>query len=171
MPDPATLTAAAGAATTMGAGFFGWLRGRSEAATAAARAQSEQLATLASIVDQQAKNQQLLMDRAEKQSAKISALSAKLDEVRGQLADSQADCRDLREQVDGLQGRLAEVEGQRDQLQLDLAVATEQIADLSEHVAALSQQVMALGHQPAPAPARAANGQFTKQQKRGGKSK
>jgi len=71
----ATLTAAAGAATTLGAGFFGWLRGRAETATAEAKAQTEQLATLTKAFEAQAKTSQILMDRSQHQSEKISSLT------------------------------------------------------------------------------------------------
>ena len=154
MPDPTTLAAVAGGATTLGAGFFGWLRGRADSTTAQAKAQSDQLATLAKIVEQQSGVQSALMDRAQRQSEKISVLSSKLDEVRGALSESRSD-------LAALQERLAEVEAQRDTLRTELSEAQEQIGDLSEHVRALQSQVEGLGHQPAPAP-RNKLGQFSK---------
>lgn len=171
MPDPTIIAGAVGAASTMAGGLFGWLRGRADSTTAQAKAQSDQLATLAKIVEQQSTVQGTLMDRAQRQSEKISALSAKLDEVRGQLADSMSDCRELREQVAAVGARLHEVEAQRDQLQLDLAAAQEQIGDLTEHVRALQQQVESLGYQPTPPPIQPRNaaGQFSKGKMKGRK--
>jgi len=86
MSDPTLIAGAVGAATTMAGGLFGWLRGRADSTTAQAKAQSDQLATLAKIVEQQSTVQGTLMDRAQRQSEKISALSAKLEALRSVLA-------------------------------------------------------------------------------------
>lgn len=170
-----TITAVATGVASLGAGLFGWLRGRSETATAEAKAQTEQLATLTKAFEAQAKTSQILMDRSQRQSEKISQLSAKLDATNSDLAESRADCKELREQLLSVSRRLREVEAERDLLRNQLTDSKEQMSDLQaqtsvllEHCRALSAQVEELGHQPAPAPERGPDGRF-QAKKRGGK--
>src|SRR5574343_1680601 len=116
------------------------------------------------------------MDRSKRQSEKITYLSAKLDAVNSDLAESRADCKELREQLQSVSRRLREVEAERDLLRNQLVDSREQIADLQaqtnvllDHCRALSAQVEGLGHQPAPAPERGPDGRF-QAKKRGKKN-
>lgn len=124
-----------GALTTLGAGFFGWLKGRNgvqeatqktaqaqqEAEVAREQATTEQVKALTEIVKNQgtflatqsSQIQSLLEGRA-KQSEKISAMAAEMDRIKTKF--------------------------------------NSQIATLNEHVRALEAQVRALGGNPVPPP-------------------
>ena len=126
-----------GALTTLGAGFFGWLKGRNgvqeaaqktaqaeqEAQVARENATTEQVKALTEIVQNQgtflatqSAQIQALIEARSRQSEKISATAAEMDRLRAKF--------------------------------------NAQIQTLTDHVRALEDQVRALGGKPVPPPSK-----------------
>lgn len=135
--DPNLPGLAMGALTTLGAGFFGWLKGRNGVEEAAQKtAQAEQQASVArenatteqvKALTEMVKNQgtflatqsaqiQALIEARTKQSEKISAMAAEMDRLRTKF--------------------------------------NAQLQALNDHVKALEDQVRALGGKPVPPPSK-----------------
>lgn len=135
MADFATISAIA---TGLGAGLFGWLKGKSDergkaydAQAAEANARVEQMKILTTLVQSQSQQITALLEARNSQSNKISALSAKIDELTSKLSQSNDEGRTVRH---------------------ELAEAQSDIRSLKRYVAALEQQVKDLGGDPVPAP-------------------
>ena len=135
--DPNLPVLTIGALTTLGAGFFGWLKGRNgvqeaaqktaqaeqEAQVARENATTEQVKALTEIVQNQgtflatqSAQIQALIEARSRQSEKISAMAAEMDRLRAKF--------------------------------------NAQIQTLTDHVKALEDQVRALGGKPVPPPSK-----------------
>lgn len=135
MSDLATISAIA---TGLGAGLFGWLKGKSDergkaydASAAEANARTEQMKILTSLVQSQGQQITALLEARNAQSNKISSLSSKIDTLNTQLSQSTSESQMLR---------------------TDLAEAQADIRSLQRHVSALEKQVTDMGGTPVPAP-------------------
>lgn len=128
-----------GAVTTLGGALLLWLRTRAQASAEVAKAQAEgghaeasQVAVLAKCVEDNQKHLSHVLERLDRMSAKISAQSATIEELRA---------------------RLGMAERERDRLITELEEAGHRIDSLSDHVDALTAQVEKLGEKPIPPPA------------------
>ena len=81
-----------GALTTLGAGFFGWLKGRNGVQVARENATTEQVKALTEIVQNQgtflatqSAQIQALIEARSRQSEKISAMAAEMDRLRAKF--------------------------------------------------------------------------------------
>lgn len=146
MAEPSTtLALILGTVTTLGGAAFGWLRGKSETDKTVSESESKQLEVLTGLVKSQGAAVEAAHTRAEKQSARISALSAQLDELASRLRTSEDDRDDLR-------ADLAELAAKLETRNEELQAATDRISELEAHVETLQGQIRALNHEPAPAP-------------------
>jgi len=105
-----------GALTTLGAGFFGWLKGRNGVQVARENATTEQVKALTEVVQNQgtflatqSAQIQALIEARSRQSEKISAMAAEMDRLRAkfnaQIQTLTDHVRALEDQVRALGGK------------------------------------------------------------------